>query len=201
MRDSVEFLIGKTAACVLLVLLVGCASSPASRFYILSPLSDASEVQRSSVAPCVSIGIGPVRLPEYTNRLQIVTRTSRNELSRAQFDLWAEPLSDAFSRVIADNLSQLRCTKMVYLFPWKASIKPDYRIEADVLELSGDLKAAASLHVQWTIRGAMDEKVLAQRRSNYSEPVGNQSYQGLVEAYSQMVGQFSRDIAKALDEF
>jgi uncharacterized protein len=126
---------GKTSICLLLIMIVGCASSPPSRFYLVSPLSkESSTSQHSADEECVSIAIGYVRLPEYTNRPQIVTFTSENELTRSQFDLWAEPLQDTFARVMAENLTQLLCTKRVYL-SWMRSIKPDYHVEALILGL------------------------------------------------------------------
>jgi uncharacterized lipoprotein YmbA len=201
MKNAVNFWGSKILVSLLFILLVGCASSPPSRFYLLSPLQNGSEVHRSTGtgAPCISLGIGPVRLPEYTNRPQIVTRTSQNELSRAQFDLWAEPLSNTFSRVIAENLTRLLCTESVHLFPWMTSIKPDYIVRAEVIELTGDLDTTAYLQVQWTLWGAGEGKELVQRRSTYSEPVQDRTYHGLVQAYSIMVGQLSHDIARAIE--
>lgn len=189
-----------TLAGLLLILVAGCASSPFPRFYLLSPLSnDSSELQRSAGAPCFSIGIGPVKLPEYTNRPQIVTRTSQNEISRAQFDLWAEPLQANFSRIIGENLTQLLCTKRVYLFPWEASIKPDYLVRAEIIEMIGNLDTKAVFQVQWSIWGVREEKEVIQKRSTYSEHLPDPTYHGLVQAYSSLVGQLSRDIAKAIE--
>jgi uncharacterized protein len=198
MRDTIIFLVNKKIFCLLLILLSGCASSPQPRFYQLSPISNGTEIGHSDT-PCVSVGIGPVKLPEYTNRPQIVTRKSENELSRAQFDQWAEPLSDTFSRVIAENLSRLLCVDRVYLFPWEATIKPDYLVRADVLEMNGYLDTKAYLQLQWSIWGVREKKELFQKRSAYSELVRNGSYEGLVQAYSNMVGQLSRDIARAIE--
>jgi uncharacterized protein len=198
MQNFVNFL-GKTVAFLLLILLVGCASSPPSKFYLLSPVSNGnSKSQHSADAECVSIAIGYVRLPEYANRPQIVTRTSQNELSRSQFDLWAEPLQDTFARVMAENLTQLLCTKRVYL-PWMRSIKADYLVGAEVIEMNGNLGTTAFLQVEWSIWEGADGRELVQRRSKYSEPVQNQSYSGLVQAYSNMIGQLSRDIAEAVE--
>jgi len=73
---------------------------------------------------------------------------------------------------------------------------PDYRVEADVMELTGDLQTKAFLQVQWTIWEVKEARALAQGRSTYSEAVRGQNYHGLVEAYSAMVGQLSRDIAE-----
>jgi uncharacterized protein len=199
MRDTFIFLGRKSILCLLLFMLVGCASSPPSRFYLLSPLQNGSEVQPAAGVPCISIGIGPVKLPEYTNRPQIITRTSQNELSRAQFDLWAEPLSNTFSRVIAENLTRLLCTESVHLFPWIPSIKPDYIVRAEVMEFTGDLDTKAYLQVQWSIWGTAEKKEIVRRRSTYNEAVQDPTYHSLVQAYSNMVGQLSRDIAEAIE--
>jgi uncharacterized protein len=199
MKYSVNFL-GNTVVCLLLILIVGCASSPPSKFYLLSPISNESSTsQHSADEKCVSIAIGYVRLPEYTNRPQIVTRTSQNELSRSQFDLWAEPLQDTFSRVIAENLTRLLCTKRVYL-PWMRSIKADYLVGVEVIEMNGDLGTIAFLQVEWIIWEGAEGRELVQRRSKYSEPVQDRSYSGLVQAYSNMIGQLSRDIAETIKE-
>ena len=61
------------------VILAGCASSPSSKFYQLNPLQnrisitpDASPVQNQIIA------IGLVRIPNYLDRPQIVTRAGKN---------------------------------------------------------------------------------------------------------------------------
>ncbi len=201
MKDTINFLVKKTIIlCLLPVMFAGCASSPPARFYLLSPISNGAEDQYFAGTPsCFNIGVGPVRLPEYANRPQIVTRTSQTELSRAQFDLWAEPLPDTFSRVIAKNLTRLVCTNRIYIFPWDATVKPDYLVRANVMEMKGSLDDKAYLEIQWSIWGVMEGRELFQKRSTYSETVIDGTYEGLVQTYSNMIGQLSHDIAKALE--
>src|SRR5512145_1644163 len=86
------------------LLLGGCASQP-SRFYLLSAMPDnitASPAMSNQQAP--TIGVGPITLPRYVDRPQIVTRTGPYEIKLAEFDRWAEGLDANFSRVLAENL-------------------------------------------------------------------------------------------------
>ena len=106
----------------LLILLGGCSSSSPTRFYVLRSWSDSmnkKELQPSDRERCVSIGVGPVKVADYLDRPQIVTRVTPNEVKIAEFDQWAEPLGQNISRVLADNLSALLCTKVVVVFPWR----------------------------------------------------------------------------------
>ncbi len=60
-----------------LVLLSGCARTAPSRFDLLNALpATASEQQNKEAEQGIAIGIGPVELPEYLDRPQIVTRSS-----------------------------------------------------------------------------------------------------------------------------
>ena len=47
-----------------LALLTACASSPESSFYILSPLPEAKARQETLVEGRLSLGIGPVTVPD-----------------------------------------------------------------------------------------------------------------------------------------
>src|SRR5919109_1073251 len=100
------------------LLIGGCASQP-SRFYLLSAPPSAEPVPLgTSGGQGATIGVGPVTLPRYLDRPQIVTQTSPYELKLAEFDRWAEALDINFSRVLAENLSLLLPTARVVLAPW-----------------------------------------------------------------------------------
>ena len=117
-------------SCAFLSVLGGClgGSSP-SRFYLLSPLSASeSPVAASGVA----IGVGPISLPQYLDRSQIVTRKGENQLHLAEFDRWAESLQKSFTRVLVLNLSTLLSTDRVALHPWNRSTPIDYQVIVDV---------------------------------------------------------------------
>jgi uncharacterized lipoprotein YmbA len=182
---------------LVVILLLGCSHSPPTRYYDLGPLSERGAPERKE--GCASIGIGPVKIPEYLDRSGIVTRIASNELRVAEFSKWAEPLEDNFPSVLAESLSSCVCTKTVVIFPWKGSIPLDYRVYVDVIRMDGKLGESAVLDVSWTIMGGADRKgVLRMERSSYKEPTGGQDYGDFVAAQSRNVKALSRDIAEAI---
>jgi len=63
------------------------------------------------------LGVGPVTLPRYLERTNIVTRRGM-EMEVAEFDRWVEPLSESVPRAIAANLTTLLRTERIVVFPW-----------------------------------------------------------------------------------
>ena len=84
-----------------MIFLSGCGGSSApSKFYLLSSLAKSDAQTRNPESPVrLAVGVGPVEVPAYLDRPQIVTRLSLNTLRLAEFDKWAEPLKDTVSRI------------------------------------------------------------------------------------------------------
>jgi uncharacterized lipoprotein YmbA len=182
---------------LLVITLFGCSHTPATRYYDLGPLPERGVPERSE--GCASIGIGPVKIPEYLDRTGIVTRITSNELTVAEFNKWAEPLEESFPRTLAENLSPLLCTKTILIFPWRGSIPLDYRVYVDVIRMDGKLAESAVLDVSWTIMGGSEKKgVLVMERSSYKEPPKGPDHGEYVAAQSRNVAALSRDIAEAI---
>ena len=185
--------------CTLWVVLCGCASSPTPRFYLLTSLKATSpEIKASTEERCLSIGIGPISIPYYIDRPQIVTRGASNEFTLAEFDRWGEPVGENLKRALAENLSILLCTKTIAFFPWRGGIPIDYRIEMEVLRLDGSLGGNVSLDAWWIVSSGDGKKMLAYKRSTLTEAVGGQDYKSLVAAQSRALGTLSREIAEVI---
>src|SRR5262249_1018239 len=70
----------------------GCMSvADPTRYYVLSPTAP-REPTPSVAASSVAVGVGPVLIPGYLDRVQIVTRDANDEVAVAMYDRWAEPL-------------------------------------------------------------------------------------------------------------
>ena len=175
----------------------GCSlgrQQPPTRLYILTALP-ATDRALPGGAPHSGIGVGPVTLPQYTNRLQIVTGNNGPELNRAPFENWAEPLEDNFTRVLAENLSLLLATDRVAVFPWKGPMDIEYQVIIEVTKFLGEPGGQASLESLWSVVGQNGKNVLISKKSSFSEPVGAQNYEALAAAMSRTVAALSRDIA------
>jgi uncharacterized lipoprotein YmbA len=177
----------------------GCASSPPSRFYLLSSLDTTRpEMTPSADERCFSIGIGPVKIPEYLDQPKIITRRGPHELKLAEFDRWSEGLNVNITRVLAKNLSILLCTKTIAIFPWRGGIPIDYRIEMDVERFDGYLGGNVSLEAWWRILSGDGKTLLQSKRTSFSEPTGGGDYESLVLAHSRTLEKLSRELAEAI---
>jgi uncharacterized lipoprotein YmbA len=184
---------------ILIIMLTGCVAggpSPPTRFYTLYALSE-SETPQQTVAgeKCFAIGIGPIQMPEYLNRPQIVTRLSRHELKLDEFSQWAEPLTDNFSTVLSENVGALLCADPIAIYPFRGNMALDFRVEVVVIRFDGVPDKEVTLITRWAIVGQERDRILLVKRSTYVEKTENNTYEALAIAKSRAVQRFSEDIA------
>ena len=184
----------------LAMLLSGCASTPSTRFFLLSSISGPEKMRSLEGERCYALAIGPVKVSEYLNQPEIVTRINQNEVRVDEFAKWAEPLENNVSRVLADNLRSLLCIRSIAVAPWRGQAFIDYRVDVNMIQMDGQLGEDASLEVSWSIGDGADRKKppLFIKRSTYKEPTGGGDYASFVAAQSRNVASLSRDIAEAI---
>jgi uncharacterized lipoprotein YmbA len=170
-----------------------------TRFYMLSSLAASGKaVQPLAALPHVAIGIGPVRLPEYLDRRNIVVRTSRNEFELTEDSQWAEPMGDTVSRVLADNLSALLGTYRIAQFPWRSSMPVDYQLTVQVAQFDGMPGEMVILRAHWQVFTGDGKKLLDSGYSVFREKAEDTSIEALVSAESRAAESFSREVAETI---
>ena len=177
---------------VTLVLTTGCLGprSDPSSFYLLSP----TESGGGSVVPVV-VGLGPVTLPPYLDRSQMVVRVGQNEIALSETERWGEPLRDNVWQTLRENLVGLLPGSSYLAYPWYASDAPDYAVEVEIRRFEADAGGAVVLEASWTVaRKGFDEGGAATIEEESSGP-GRAS---VVAAQSRALGTLSRDIASAI---
>ncbi len=179
-----------------LMIMGACASTEPARFYLLHSIPDAETEKTAATSENgVTVGIGPIELPEYLDRPQIVTRISKNELNLDEFGQWAEPLSHSFSRILAENLALLLSTERIFSYPWAASTRVDYQVTVEVTRFDGTPGDSVTLNARWAILKGGEKEVLVKKKSSYRQPTSGQGYEALVSAKSQALADLSREIA------
>ena len=178
--------------------LAGCAETPPTRFYTLSPLEDAPGGTPPANLPELTVGVGPVTLPPYLDRPQLVTRAGGNRMVLADFDSWVEPLQGMFTRVLGENLALLLGTDDVLLLPQNRDFALDRQVEVDVTRFDVDNVGNAVLDAKWWVYGRNGDKLLRSGRSTVSEPAAVDDYTAAAAALSRALGAMSTEIAQAI---
>jgi len=178
----------------------GCLGrSQTPRFYALSPIQEDQVIaKRKSPAHNAVIGIGPVKLADYLDESQIITRTNDNQLVKAEFDRWVGSLDDNLTNVLAENIGFLLPTDRIYRYPWRTSVPIDYQVIVDVVRCDGRLGEAAWLVARWSVLAGPEKKLLKMDRSRIREPVSGAGYGAVVTAQSRALGKLSQEIAEAI---
>jgi uncharacterized protein len=190
--------IRQAALLALVALLVGCfsglreigAPSPPTRFYSLSAVATPGET-----LPGEGLGLSPVRIPNYLDRPQIVTRTGPNDLALADFDRWGESLQEAVSRVLAANLSRQLGVDRVQRYPWREARAVTIPIDVDVLRMEGPLEGPVALEALWQLR--LREGTF-EGTTRTSEEVDGRGYSAYAAALSRTLATLSEEIAAAI---
>jgi hypothetical protein len=176
--------------------LAGCATTPASKFYILSPVTTDAAAQPANLA--TAIGVGPVELPNYLDRPQIAVRSGANELIYSETHRWAEELKDNMTNVLAQNLSLLVPADRVTVFPWGRTTSINYQVMAEISRFDADTSGIVVLSANWKLYREQNREVVAQKKSKFTEPLGGNDYTEIVAAQSRALAALSREIAGAI---
>jgi uncharacterized lipoprotein YmbA len=180
-------------ATLMLPVFAGCATSPSSQFYTLSPVQ-LIELQ-SGVRP-MAIAIGPVTVPELVDRPQMVSRIDENRVSINEFARWADPLKSQIPRVLAADLAQFIPGSIVSVYPQHVGDNA-YRVSVDVQSFDSSTSGTVKLAIIWSVRSPRRAAPI-EGRAVVHETGSGPSYDALVNAHSRALASVARDIAVAV---
>ena len=188
------------ASIVALAILGGCSlPGPVvdrSTFFALTP--DATADGSTPASLDVAVGLGPVTLPGYLDRPQLVRRVGPNELQLAHDARWAEPLREGLVRILQQDILVASGARSVTRYPWSTASHVDLAVAVDVLRFEASEGADAELVARWTVRELPHGRVVAAHDSRLTEPVDGSDTGAEVAALSQALGGLAREIAAAL---
>ena len=180
------------ALCV--VLLTGCAAQTPTRYYDLTPQTSASD---NVISAHITLGIGPVTLPQLLDRPGIVSRHHSTGVNVASYHVWAGELEPAFTRVLADSIATTLQHDTIWSSPWDNRFRPQYQLRLFVDRFSGELNGNVALSLTWTLLGDYGQKVISTHRYKASAESG-QGYKGYVTALNQLLADFASELSVTL---
>ncbi len=190
----------KTLFLILLCLYpLGCATSPPTKFYLLSPLPPPeSEAGMTYSQEPITIRVDAVTISGYLDRPEIVTRVSENEIHLADLNQWGESLRDNLTCVLALNLSRLLPADRFAVFPFKCPTTVDYQVSVEIVQMDGNPGGEVHLMAQWSILKGKDSQIVATRKSRFNKSNVMPGYGALVSAQSRLVEALSHEIAEGI---
>lgn len=177
-------------------LLVGCATTPESQFYVLQPRGWHAPKPAGIGGDRITIGLQRVSLPGYMDRSQIVTSKGGVGIDVAEFHRWGEPLDLGMARVLCDTLKDSLAPHTVLAFPWGDS-KPDLHVKVlvDAFVATPGKKARLAGDCRLTHRDGRS----ASHRFAYERPVAS-DYTNMVQGMSALVDDLGRGLAEKIAE-
>ena len=179
----------------------GSGEQKKTHFYVLAPLPATTQaLTREQSQQEIGIDIAALRLPQYLQRPQIVTRTASNKLDLAEYHQWGGNLAKNLMQVTARNLARLLDTANITVFSRRPPKSPDVRVEIDVLQFERTPDSRVHLSAQWRLLTGRQATASVAMISDYQSealtaPI---SMEATVQAMSELAGQMSKDIAQAI---
>jgi uncharacterized lipoprotein YmbA len=181
-----------TGAAALLVL-AGCASAPAERFYSLSNGMGVTEAPVARAA--YYIELPAVTVPQQVSRNQLVVSTGAGRIDLLEQERWSSPPASEIGQALSLAVSGELGTIDVFRTPTPDSA-PVYRISTNVQRFESAPGQYALIDAVWSVRLVGGGKVLT-CRSVANEPVAA-GYDALVAGHRRAVARIAADISKAV---
>ncbi len=186
-------------ALLLPLLLVGCATRSLSvAEYVLTSTDPPRATLVPGAEPDPVIGVGPVRVPAYLRRPEIVAREPGGRLHVRQSQRWGEDLQSSVGRILAKDLSRLVPSDRIFVEPWRAPNALQFRVGVQIrhFERVGDsIELEATYGVA---RGTgWSDAALKLHSASIRQPVADAETQTVVAAMNRALGALSAELAEA----
>jgi uncharacterized lipoprotein YmbA len=179
-------------------LAAGCLGGPTPepQYFTLSSPAGASGAPLTA-RPQLGLVLGPVDLPRYLDRSELVTRSGAHGLRVWNLQRWGGSLRTDVQRVVADDLARLLGTARIAVYPAEARFPVDYRVLLELLELGGAPGHPVALRARWTIAGG-DGRAVAVGATEVEQAPASASWEDYVAAHGAALAVLTRELAERI---
>jgi len=190
------------AIAVLLLLLVvsGCSSlAPPPTLYVLeAPAAAAPAAPKAAPAGTgrrLAVALGPVTVPDYLDRTDIVRRATGNRLEFNADERWAEPLRAGLQRLLIAALAE-RLGPGYWVTAGTGRLSQiDIEVPVDIEAFEEDASGRAVLTASWEIRAGAH---VTRDRTSYHRVLASTRVEDRVRALSADAADLAADLATAI---
>ena len=143
----------------------------------------------------VSIGVGPVNLPDYIDRAEVVFQSQDNRFEIPFERRWAGNLRATATRVLGTNLARELGTGNLHLYPWEPGTPIRWQVRVEVRQFHARSGGDAILQCEWSIEERTTRQTVRKKIGDFTEPVRGDGYEAIVAAESRLLSQLARAIA------
>lgn len=183
----------RLAALLLATLLGACAGGVEVQYVILSPAEHEAATGASPV-----LAIGPVTVPDYLLRNEIVWRENAHRLHFLPGRRWAEPLDNGVQRIVGANLGARLGTARVHAFPGTAVTDRGYRIALAVRRFEAE-EDRVRAEIAWELSAMASGKRVDSGTFVADSPLARREAATIAAALSGLLDRLAARLAAAVD--
>ena len=179
------------------LMLVACGLTPARQPHLYGLGARAVTAASAWPADAPLIAVGPIDLPDYVRRAQILTLSDEVEYRASTTGRWAEPVEPAVTRVVVENLASALGTGQVASLgaaPAGARLQVTVQITDFVATEAGEVKLGAF----WRVLSSDGRRQLAGARFEHREPLTGSGDAAVVNAMSKALAALTPELVIAL---
>jgi uncharacterized lipoprotein YmbA len=170
-----------------------------TRFAVLASIDElpgeSAEARARSVQ---SLGLGPIVLPEYVRRAEIVTRVGGTRIVPSDTERWSEPIESAVERVLALDLARLLGLGRIAHYPWYSTERPEAQVEVGFSRFERDELGNVIVVARWILRSPGTSRPNTEKEFRFERSAGGSDGASTALAFSHALAELAGRIAGEL---
>jgi len=176
-----------------------CSSAPPFQYYMLTTAAPSSPpLLTPQQSAANQVGLGPVSVPSYLDRSNIVRRDGVTSVELSATDRWAEPLQDMLPRVLADNLASRLGVDRVVVLPTLRSQPLSFQVEVNFIRFDTDATGEAVLAAEWDLFSGTAAEPVQSGVTRARRAAAGDDRSAQVIALSATLGNLADEIARVV---
>lgn len=169
-----------------------------TRYYLIDSVNSTSNVLLTD--KMLAIRINDIKMPQYLERFQIVTRSAENRLRFSEFNQWGEPLRKNLLRTLAQNLNNILATTDIATPYSPSASKSDYTVTVNIQQFEHDVDGYVKLVASWQIKELDSKQVSRMKQASFKSAniITGNSYDEIVNSMQSLYADFSMELANTI---